>query len=171
MSTQSFHEGLALTGFLLVCSGIAWFGARFRPGEWYGRLAKPSWTPPNRLFAPVWIVLYATMAVAAWMVWTDAELSVAALPLSLFAVQLFLNGIWSWLFFGLHRPDLAFVDIVALWTAIAATIVAFQPISVPAALLLLPYLIWVSFALLLNFSIWRLNRQRGLFVDIPAEPR
>jgi tryptophan-rich sensory protein len=96
---------------------------------------------------------------------------VAALPLSLFAVQLFLNGIWSWLFFGLHRPDLAFVDIVALWTAIAATIVAFQPISVPATLLLLPYLIWVSFALLLNFSIWRLNRQRGLFVDIPAEPR
>lgn len=158
MSTSHLHDGFGLTVFLVACFGVAWFGSRFRPGEWYGRLAKPSWTPPNRLFAPVWIVLYATMAVAAWMVWRDAGLSGAALPLSLFAGQLFLNGIWSWLFFGLHRPDRAFVDIVALWLAIAATIVAFQPISIPAALLLLPYLIWVSFALLLNFSIWRLNR-------------
>jgi tryptophan-rich sensory protein len=119
---------------------------------------KPSWTPPNRLFAPVWIVLYATMAVAAWMVWRDAELFGAALPLSLFAVQLFLNGIWSWLFFGLHRPDLAFADIIALWFAIVATILAFQDVSMTAGALLLPYLIWVSFALLLNFSISRLNR-------------
>jgi len=158
MSTKHLHEGLALTVFLLVCFGVAWFGARFRPGEWYGGLVKPSWTPPNGLFAPVWIVLYATMAVAGWMVWREAGLSGAALPLSLFAVQLFLNGIWSWLFFGLHRPDMAFADIIALWLAIAATIVVFQPISVTAGLLLLPYFLWVSFALVLNFSIWQLNR-------------
>lgn len=158
MSTQHLHEGLALTVYLLVCFGVAWFGSRFRPGEWYGRLAKPSWTPPNWIFAPVWIVLYVTMAVAGWMVWREAGLVGALLPLGLFAVQLALNGIWSWLFFGLHRSDWAFVDIVALWLAIAATIVAFQSISVPAAILLLPYLIWVSFALVLNFSIWQLNR-------------
>jgi tryptophan-rich sensory protein len=158
MSTQYFHEGLALTGFLLVCAGVAWFGARFRPGEWYGRLAKPSWTPPNRLFAPVWIVLYATMAVAAWMVWRDAGMPAAAVPLGLFAAQLALNGIWSWLFFGLRRPDLALADVVALWFAIAVTIVAFHAISTAAGIMLLPYLLWVSFALLLNVSIWRLNR-------------
>lgn len=158
MSTRHLHEGLALMGFLLVCSGVAWFGARFRPGEWYGRLAKPSWTPPNRIFAPVWIVLYAAMAVAGWMVWKEAGPAGAALPLALFAVQLFLNGIWSWLFFGLHRPDLAFADIIALWLAIAATILAFQAVSMTAGALLLPYLIWVSFALVLNFSIWQLNR-------------
>jgi translocator protein len=158
MSTKYLHEGLVFTVFLLVCFGVAWFGSRFRPDEWYGQLAKPSWTPPNRLFAPVWIVLYATMAVAGWMVWREAGLAGALLPLGLFTVQLALNGIWSWLFFGLHRPDLAFADIIALWLAIAATIVAVQPISVTAWLLLLPYFLWVSFALVLNFSIWQLNR-------------
>jgi tryptophan-rich sensory protein len=98
------------------------------------------------------------MAVAGWMVWREAGLAGALLPLGLFTVQLALNGIWSWLFFGLHRPDLAFADIIALWLAIATTIVVFQPISVTAGLLLLPYILWVSFALVLNFSIWQLNR-------------
>lgn len=158
MSFASIPEGAGLVLFLLACYGVAWFGARFRPGEWYGRIAKPSWTPPNRLFAPVWIILYTLMAVAGWLVWKAGRPSGAEMPLLLFGLQLFLNGIWSWLFFGLRRPDLAFVDIVALWIAIAATIVAFQPVSVPAGILLLPYFFWVSFALLLNFSIWRLNK-------------
>ena len=157
-SSGLLHDGLALLAFLVLCFGVAGFGAQFRPGEWYARLAKPSWTPANRVFTPVWIVLYAMMAVAAWLVWSEAGLAGALLPLGLFAVQLALNGIWSWLFFGLRRPDLALVDIVALWLAIAATVVTFGSVSMVAAWVMLPYLAWVSFALLLNQSIWRLNR-------------
>jgi len=155
MSAVSFQDGVGLTGFLMLCFGVAWFGARFRPGEWYRNLAKPSWTPPDRIFAPVWIVLYAMMAVAAWMVWRGEG---AAVPLTFFGAQLFLNGIWSWLFFGLHRPGWALADIVALWFGIVATVVTFHGTTPAAAMLLLPYLAWVSFALLLNWSIWRLNR-------------
>lgn len=158
MSPISLEQGAELLFFLLVCYGVAWFGAHFKPGAWYARLQKPSWTPPNRLFAPVWIVLYTMMAVAGWLVWKAGELSGTETPLVLFAVQLFLNGIWSWLFFGLHRPDLAFADIVALWLAIAATIVSFWDVSAIAGMLLLPYFAWVSFALVLNLSIWRSNR-------------
>ena len=106
----------------------------------------------------MWIVLYAMMAVAAWLVWREAGLAGAAIPLGLFILQLVLNGTWSWLFFGLKRPDLAMVDIVALWLAIAATVAAFWGTSVLAATVMLPYFAWVSFALLLNLSIWRLNR-------------
>jgi len=98
------------------------------------------------------------MAVAGWLVWREAGLAGALSPLGLFAAQLALNGIWSWLFFGLQRPDLAFVDIVALWLAIAATVATFGDVSMVAAWVMLPYLAWVSFALLLNLSIWRLNR-------------
>lgn len=157
MSSRLIHDGLGLLTLLALCFGVAGFGARFRPGGWYARLAKPSWTPPNWLFAPVWILLYALIAVAGWLVWRETGLSAAVLPLGMFALQLFLNGIWSWLFFGLHRPDLAFIDVVALWLAIAATVVSFHGISMVAVALMLPYLLWVSFALTLNLSIWRLN--------------
>ena len=110
------------------------------------------------MFTPVWLVLYLMMALSGWLVWREAGLVGASLPLAMFTAQLFLNGIWSWLFFGLHRPDLAFADIAALWIAIAGTMLAFLDISMTAGMLLLPYLLWVSFALVLNFSIWRLNR-------------
>jgi tryptophan-rich sensory protein len=155
MQAFSMQDAPGLAGFLALCFSVAWFGARFRPGQWYRQLVKPAWTPPDRIFAPVWIVLYMMMAVAGWMVWRTEGSSIA---LAVFAAQLLLNGIWSWLFFGLHRPDLALVDIVALWIAIAATVATFSSVSTAAAALLLPYLAWVSFALLLNFSIWRLNR-------------
>lgn len=158
MSSHHIHEGLGLLAFLVLCFGVAGFGAYFRPGEWYARLAKPSWTPANRVFTPVWIVLYAMMAVAGWLVWREAGLAGAAMPLTLFVIQLLLNGIWSWLFFGLQRPDLAMIDIVALWLAIAATVVSFWGISPTASLVMVPYLAWVSFALLLNYEIWQLNR-------------
>lgn len=148
---------LALLGFLVACFLAAATGAFFRPGEWYESLKKPSWRPPNFLFAPVWTVLYVMIAVSGWLVWRGAGFTGAALPLAVYAFQLVLNAAWTPLFFGLHRPDLGFVDIVLVWLSIVATIVLFAPIHVAAALLLLPYLAWVSFATALNFAVWRLN--------------
>jgi translocator protein len=146
-----------LLGFIACCFLAALTGALFRPGEWYQRLAKPSWRPPNRLFGPVWTVLYLTIAVSGWLVWREAGLAGAVLPLTIYALQLALNAAWTPLFFGLHRPDLGFLDIVLVWLSIIATIAGFYPIHAVAALLLLPYLAWVTFAAALNFAIWRLN--------------
>ena len=132
-------------------------GAWFRPGDWYERLKKPSWRPPNRIFAPVWTVLYLMIATAGWLVWREAGFANAGVPMAVYALQLFLNAAWTPLFFGLHRPDLGFVDIVLLWLSIIATILVFYPINLGAALLLLPYLAWVTLAAALNFAVWRLN--------------
>jgi len=109
------------------------------------------------LFGPVWSVLYLAMAVAGWMVWRREGFSGAAAPLAVFGVQLALNVLWSGVFFGLRLPGVAFVEILALWAAILATILLFRRVSTPAALLLVPYLAWVTFAAVLNFEIWRLN--------------
>ena len=116
---------VALAGFIAACFLAAMTGAFFRPGEWYERLKKPSWRPPNRLFAPVWTVLYVMIAVSGWLVWREAGFAGAALPLAIYALQLVLNAAWTPLFFGLHRPDLGFVDIVLVWLSIVATIVLF----------------------------------------------
>ena len=151
---------LELAGFILACFLAAAMGAFFRPGEWYERLKKPSWRPPNRLFAPVWTVLYVMIAVSGWLVWREVGFAGAVLPLAVYALQLLLNAAWTPLFFGLHRPDFALVDIVLVWLAIVATIVLFLPIHLAAALLLIPYLAWVTFATALNFAIWRLNGGR-----------
>jgi translocator protein len=150
---------LALAGFIALCSLAAAIGALFRPGEWYEQLAKPSWRPPNWLFAPVWTLLYLTIAVSGWLVWREVGLAGGALALSIYLVQLLLNASWTPLFFGLHRPDLALLDIALLWLTISATMAVFYPLSASAAWLLLPYLLWVSFAAALNFSIWRLNAE------------
>ncbi len=147
-----------LAGFLVACFAAAATGILFKPGAWYERLRKPSWRPPNWLFAPVWTVLYLMIALAGWLVWRSAEFSGATTALALYALQLLLNALWTPVFFGLHRPDLGFAVIVALWLAIVATIVAFAPVNGIAALLMIPYLAWVSFASMLNFAIWRLNR-------------
>jgi len=154
----SFGSFLVLIGFIAACTLAALTGALFRPGEWYERLAKPGWRPPNWLFAPVWSLLYLMIAVSAWLVWRKAGFSSAAGPLVIFALQLGLNAAWTPVFFGLHRIDLGFATICLLWLAIAATFVAFYPVSATAALLLLPYLAWVTFAAALNFAIWRLNQ-------------
>jgi translocator protein len=154
---RSPRVGLGLVAWLALCYGAAAVGAQFMPGAWYQELAKPSWTPPGWLFAPVWTILYGMMAVAAWLVWRPRGFAGAPTALSLFLVQLVLNTTWSWLFFGLQRPGLAMIDIAALWIAIASTAAAFWGPSRVAALLLIPYLAWVSFAAALNFSIWRLN--------------
>jgi tryptophan-rich sensory protein len=151
------RELLGLVGFLVLCYGAASIGSRFTPGAWYAGLAKPSWTPPGVLFAPVWTVLYGLMAVAGWLVWKAGATARTRAALALFAAQLVLNTAWSWLFFGLERTDLALLCIVLLWAAILATTLGFRRVRPLAAALLLPYLLWVSFAAALNFEIWRLN--------------
>jgi len=148
---------IGLACFITACFLTALTGAWFRPGEWYERLKKPSWRPPNRLFAPMWTILYVMIAVAGWLIWREASFAGAGLALAMYALQLILNAAWTPLFFGLHRPDLGFVDIVLVWVSIIATIVLFYPIHVGAALLLVPYLAWVTFATALNFTVWRLN--------------
>ena len=148
---------VALAGFVAACFLAALPGAWFRPGEWYERLQKPAWRPPNRLFAPVWTVLYLMMAFSGWLVWRQAGLAGAGPALAVYALQLVLNAAWTPLFFGLRRPDLGFFDVVLLWLSIVATIALFLLIDVVAAVLLVPYLAWVTFAAALNFAVWRLN--------------
>lgn len=153
-------ETLGLVGFFGACFAFSASGAIFMPGDWYEGLAKPSWNPPNWLFPIAWAVLYATIAVAGWMVWRRAGFAGAALPLAIYGVQLLLNAGWSAVFFGLRRPDWAFAEVLLLWLSILATILAFHPVHAGAAWLLVPYLCWVSFAAVLNFSVWRRNRMR-----------
>jgi benzodiazapine receptor len=148
---------LVLLGFVGVCGFAASTGAVFPPGEWYAHLVKPVWRPPNWLFAPAWTILYLTIAVSGWLVWWDYGFAAAALPLAVYATQLVLNAAWTPIFFGLHRPDLAFFEIVLLWLSILATMVLFYPLNAGAAGLLVPYLAWVTFAAALNLAIWRLN--------------
>ena len=148
---------LALVGWLALCFSSASLGAVFMPGEWYATLKKPSWNPPGWIFGPVWSALYTMMAVAAWLVWRQGGWGKQRKPLLIFLAQLALNALWTPLFFGLHRPGIAFGEIVLLWLAIAATSVVFRPVSRAAMLLLVPYLAWVSFAAALYFTLWRLN--------------
>lgn len=127
--------------------------------DWYNQLNKPFFMPPGWLFGPVWTILYILMAIAAFLVWQrglqDKKVKTA---LGLFLIQLILNGLWTPLFFGAQQIFIAFVEIILLWTAIVITIISFKKISIPAAILMLPYLFWVSFAAVLNMSLWLLNR-------------
>jgi benzodiazapine receptor len=153
-------QGSVLGGIVLLCLGIAASGAAWTNTSlttWYAHLNKPAWNPPNWVFGPVWTTLYVLMAVAAWLVWRERGWREGSMPLSVFAAQLVLNAAWSWLFFGMRSPGLAFVDIVLLWLAILATVITFWRVSATAGGLLLPYLAWVSFAVALNGAIWRLN--------------
>ncbi|MDE2038021.1 MAG: tryptophan-rich sensory protein [Patescibacteria group bacterium] len=125
---------------------------------WYAALAKPSFAPPNWLFGPVWTVLYLLMGVAAFLVWKKGWNGAGVRrALGAFLLQLALNALWSAAFFGLRSPLWGLADIAALWLAIVATMVLFYKVSKPAAWLLLPYLLWVSFAACLNYSLWTLN--------------
>jgi translocator protein len=151
------RQVLGLVGWLALCFSAAAFGGLFRPDNWYAQLHKPSWNPPGWIFAPVWTLLYTIMAIAAWQVWKQGGWTARRVPLSLFLLQLVFNALWSWLFFGLHQPALAFVDILLLWTALLATTLAFGKVQRSTGLLLVPYLAWVSFAAALNFVLWRLN--------------
>ncbi|WP_092751458.1 TspO/MBR family protein [Rhizobium aethiopicum] len=156
------HSLLVLVAFQAASFAASATGVIFRPGDWYKQLDKPAWRPPDWLFAPVWTVLYASIGLSGWLLWLGAGIAGAAFPLSVYAVQLLLNSAWSPIFFALHRPGLAAVEIMLLWAAILATIILFYPANSAAALLLVPYLAWVSFAAALNVSIWRRNRPRPL---------
>jgi translocator protein len=149
---------IGLAGWLAVTFIAAWIGSRYMPGAWYVSLTKPSWNPPNSIFGPVWTVLYVLMGIAAWLVWKKAGFSGAGLALSLFVVQLALNALWSYLFFGLHRPDLAFIDIIVLWSVILVVAALFWRVDHIAGGLMVPYAVWVAFASYLNFVLWQLNR-------------
>jgi tryptophan-rich sensory protein len=154
------RQVMVLIGFIAVCFASAGLGAAATATSvdgWYQTLTKPSWNPPDWLFGPVWTALYLMMAVAAWFVWRGHGWKAARSALIWFGIQLSLNVLWSFLFFGWQRPGLAFAEIIALWLAIVATGLAFQGKSVTAAWLLAPYLAWTSFATFLNFMIWRLN--------------
>lgn len=125
---------------------------------WYAGLVKPALSPPSLVFGPVWTTLYALMGIAAFLVWKNGwEKKEVKTTLCVFGLQLALNVIWSIIFFGLHSPGWALVDIVLLWLAIVWTMFAFYKISRLAVYLLVPYLLWVSFASYLNYLIWVLN--------------
>lgn len=132
-------------------------GAQFTPGTWYAGLAKPAWTPPGWVFAPVWTMLYLLMAVAAWLVTLNGEWRQRRLPLALFILQLAVNAAWSWLFFGLQRPGWALLNILMLWGLVSVTVVLFLNTRRVAGILLLPYWGWLTLAAALNAAIWRLN--------------
>ena len=154
-------EIVALLGFIAAVAAVASTGALFPPDEWYQALRKPSWCPPNWLFGPAWTVLYLMIAVSGWLVWRKAGLAGAAGAFAIYALQLVLNGAWSGIFFGLRRMDLALAELVLLWLAILATIVAFAAHDTLAAWLLVPYLAWVSFAGALNAALLRMNPRPG----------
>ena len=126
---------------------------------WYAELSKPSFNPPDWAFGVVWPILYLMMGVAAFLIWRKGiESRQVRVALGLFVLQLILNGIWTPIFFGLHMMGLALAEIILLWLAILATIVSFWRISKSAAYLLIPYILWVSFAIALNAALWHLNR-------------
>ncbi|MBV9088046.1 MAG: tryptophan-rich sensory protein [Acidobacteriaceae bacterium] len=146
--------------FVAVCFLAAAIGSWFTGSvkSWYPTLLKPAGTPPAWVFGPVWSTLYLLMGTAAWLVWRHRSPSEITLALTLFFAQLALNATWSYVFFGLQRPGLALLDIVALLAAIIATMTSFVPLSRLAFWLMTPYVAWVSYATFLNFGIWRLNR-------------
>lgn len=149
-----------LVGILIAqaAGGIGGIFTSSKIPTWYATLVKPSWQPPSWVFGPVWTTLYFLMGYASAMVWDRrAQSSVAMVALVAYGIQLVLNALWSFLFFGLESPAAALVGIIALWFAIVITIVLFWRVSHTAAWLLVPYLLWVSFASVLNFTIWRLN--------------
>lgn len=154
---MTLESGIALAVFIVVCFAVSTMGAIFRPGDWYDNLNKPSWQPPSWLFAPVWSILYVMIAVSGWLVWREHGLAGASFAFVVYGIQLVVNGAWSPVFFGLKRPDLALIEVGFLWLSVVATIWVFAPLNETATWLLVPYLVWVSFASFLNFTIVRLN--------------
>lgn len=154
-SRSNRQKAFGLIGLLLITFAAPALSSFIpMPGEWYATLQKPSWNPPNWLFGPVWGTLYTLMAIAAWLVWLRTS---AVRPLAPYFVQLALNAAWTPVFFAAHRMDLALGVIVALWIMIAVTMLGFFRIRAVAGWLFVPYLLWVSFATALNFTLLRLN--------------
>ena len=152
---------LVLFGSVVLCLLVGFAGSVFTTpsiGNWYSALNKPGFNPPNWIFAPVWTTLFILMGLALFIAWDKSRKGkYFCQPLGLFLAQLIFNFFWSFIFFYLHNPGAAFGEIVILWVLIALTINSFEKISKFAAWLLVPYILWVSFASILNFAIWRLN--------------
>jgi translocator protein len=157
MSIQRQIVGLA--GWLLVCFAAAGIGAiaSADAGTFYLRLSRPGWAPPAWLFAPVWTALYTLMGVSAWLVWRAHGFKAHRTALVLFILQLAANSLWTWIFFSWHQGAMALIEILLLWCLIVATVASFWRIHRLAAVLLFPYLAWVTFATALTFSTWQLN--------------
>lgn len=157
LSTQRQVVGLIV--WLAICFAAAGIGgvASMQAGSFYLSLTRPTWAPPASVFGPTWTVLYTLMAIAAWLVWREGGFRHARRALSLFLVQLALNTVWSWLFFAWRLGAMAFVDVLLLWAMIVATLIAFWRVRPLAGALLIPYLLWVSFASALTFAVWQSN--------------
>ena len=156
-----FIKAASLIGWVGICYFVAWTGATVSPGiaspEWYDSIQKPSWNPPAWIFGPVWTFLYTAMGVAAWNVWRKHRFDQARVALSLFIVQLVFNGLWSQLFFGMHLIGWAFFEILILLFFIVLTTISFFYKSKLSGWLMVPYIAWVSFATVLNGTIWFIN--------------
>lgn len=161
MQRIELNNILKLVTSVIICLFAGFIGSFFTSPSiptWYATLTKPSFSPPNWVFAPVWTTLFVLMGISLYLVWSkELQNRDVKISLFIFGIQLVLNVLWSFLFFGLHSPVYAFVEIIILWAAIALTIQKFSKVSRTAGLLLLPYILWVSFAAILNFSIWQLN--------------
>jgi tryptophan-rich sensory protein len=157
----TWQTGLTLAGFIIFSLLVGFLGSRFTMTEipgWYATLAKPSFNPPAAVFAPVWTVLYILIGVSFFLLVKDRARGILRpIALGLFIAQYILNFLWSYLFFGLHNPFLGLVDILLLLYIIMALIVVTWRIYRPISLLLVPYFLWVSFASLLNWGIWKMN--------------
>ncbi|MDD5163186.1 MAG: tryptophan-rich sensory protein [Candidatus ainarchaeum sp.] len=150
-------KALKLIASILLCEAIGVIGSFFTfpaIGAWYAALQKPFFSPPNWLFGPVWTILFALMGISLYLA---LEKGLTKKAIVFFGIQLILNLAWSILFFGFHSPMIAFAEIIFLWIAIAATILEFRKTSQKAAWLLTPYILWVSFAAILNYAVWALN--------------
>ncbi len=153
---------LSFLVFVVLSAAAAALGGFFTNRSvktWYKTLTKPSWNPPDKVFAPVWTTLFFMIALAGWLVWERLPEGGDYQPIILFGIQLILNIGWSALFFSLRRPDLALLEIIILWLFIVLTTISFWSVYYVAGVLFLPYLLWVSFAVFLNFTIWRLNKK------------
>lgn len=161
MTLSNQKQILGLIAWLVVSYGASVVGAvaSIQAKSFYGELIQPAWSPPPWLFGPVWTVLYGLMAISAWLVWRSGGFRTHPIALSLFCGQLILNALWSWLFFAWHLGAWAFADIVLLWVLIMVTLICFWRVRPLAGVLLLPYLLWVSFASALNYALWQLNPQ------------
>jgi tryptophan-rich sensory protein len=153
-SSSLWRNGLILLGFIVVTFCAPLLGTSAMPGTWYATLVKPAWNPPAWVFGPAWTLLYTLMALAAWLVWKRVGWG---RPLWLYFLQLLLNAAWTPIFFGAQQLGWALVEIVLLWIAILFTLRSFYRVSRTAGALFAPYLAWVTFATVLNFTLWRLN--------------
>lgn len=153
------RQVIGFLGWLALTAAAGALGsiASVRAPAFYAELARPAWAPPASWFGPVWTTLYLLMAGAAWLVWRERDAPGRDRALVLFVVQLALNALWSWLFFGWRLGALAFVDVLLLFALIAATLAAFLRVRPVAGLLLVPYLLWVGFASALTWAVWQRN--------------